>query len=330
MTNYIITSEDMQKVRMALKENHEHHIAYDEHEGYAESDLQEDNLKALAILDKAQRVEVVGELKDERDALQAALAQEQTDYKSKCIELEVADRDCDKLRAEVDRLQAQTNERGALAIANGIRMERAEAELTEEQEEVATLWKQVAAMVEREIALQAERDAARQSHALKEGVRSGQIEAERDQLRAEVERMTAENSANMATCKGIIQGLEAQLAVMRYQENYTLQSRITALQAEIDNLKLRPEVQPEPLINYRHKDGTGRFHQYVKDPLPSWAMDVQPGQQAQRAERAPLSDTEISLMAHNDCSDDWDCLDCKESWLDGYVIGAKAVNSIKQ
>lgn len=34
-----------------------------------------------------------------------------------------------RLRAEVERLQDQTNERGRLAIDNGIRMERAEAEV---------------------------------------------------------------------------------------------------------------------------------------------------------------------------------------------------------
>ena len=47
-------------------------------------------------------------------------------------------------------------------------------------------------------------------------------------------------------------------------------------------------------------------------------------------ELVSLSDVELNLMAHKDCSDDWNSLACKRSWLDGYVIGAKAVNNIKQ
>lgn len=37
-------------------------------------------------------------------------------------------------------------------------------------------------------------------------------------------------------------------------------------------------VDPEPCVTYSHKNDKGegiRFRQYKKDPLPSWAVDVQ-------------------------------------------------------
>ena len=43
------------------------------------------------------------------------------------------------------------------------------------------------------------------------------------------------------------------------------------------------QAQPEPLITYRHKDGNTRFEQSAKDPVPDWAVDVQPVKQAQPA-----------------------------------------------
>lgn len=46
----------------------------------------------------------------------------------------------DQLRAEVERLQDQTNDRGRLAIDNGIRMERAEAEVERLKDEREAAW----------------------------------------------------------------------------------------------------------------------------------------------------------------------------------------------
>lgn len=39
-----------------------------------------------------------------------------------------------------------------------------------------------------------------------------------------------------------------------------------------------PPVDPEPQVTYAHRDepNGARFNQYAKDPLPCWAVDVQP------------------------------------------------------
>jgi hypothetical protein len=39
-----------------------------------------------------------------------------------------------------------------------------------------------------------------------------------------------------------------------------------------------PYVDPEPQVSYAHQDNPSgaRFKQYAKDPVPPWAVDVQP------------------------------------------------------
>lgn len=41
-----------------------------------------------------------------------------------------------------------------------------------------------------------------------------------------------------------------------------------------------------------------------------------------------MSELDIKLMAHNDCCDDWNDLNYKECWVEGYIKGGQAVQSI--
>ena len=41
-------------------------------------------------------------------------------------------------------------------------------------------------------------------------------------------------------------------------------------------------------------------------------------------QRKPLTDTEISLVAHNEDPEDWNSLDFRECWHEGFVVGFRA------
>ena len=41
-------------------------------------------------------------------------------------------------------------------------------------------------------------------------------------------------------------------------------------------------------------------------------------------QRKPLTDTEVSLVAHNEDPEDWNSLEFRECWHEGFVVGFRA------
>lgn len=56
-------------------------------------------------------------------------------------------------------------------------------------------------------------------------------------------------------------------------------ARAVRLIEDLTAPKIKPKLYTgDPMVSYRHRDGDAgvRFVQYAKDPVPIWAVDVQP------------------------------------------------------
>ena len=74
----------------------------------------------------------------------------------------------------------------------------------------------------------------------------------------------------------------------------------------------------EALEIAQHSMQTDMAVTYIDDALLKCMEEL-------KIKQEPLTDIELALMAFNDVPDDWNDINYRQCWIDGYLIGARAV-----
>ena len=112
---------------------------------------------------------------------------------------------------------------------------------------------------------------------------------------------------------------------MNDQQRAAMQMALEALEAiKNTNSYWWQEVHESDLNNM--DNAITALREALAQPTIKDSLTVQP-----QGEWVDLTDAQISLMAFNDCEEDWDSLSNKRCWLDGYEIGAReAIKDFKK